>query len=196
MWSQLRSLVKTPWLRSDTGLFFPHDTAMGRCILYMCVISMMSVSMDDNSVKWSIMKWYFYTIMYYCVVNTKWRIDETKFVKETRSRAASHYTISVVRRIRLDAICHDGSSQVIVANDWHRDPCDAPSHTTRLIFHNCVQSHNLPRCLRYFWTCSKCYDGLRYPPIIRIAADRIAEGLTLHDVLSVTASWGAIAGRR
>ena len=48
-------------------------------------------------------------------------------------RAASHYTISVVRRIRLDAICHDGSSQVIVANDWHRDPCDAPSHTTRLI---------------------------------------------------------------
>ena len=34
-----------------------------------------------------------------------------------RLRAASHYTISVVRRIRLDAICHDGSSQVIVAND-------------------------------------------------------------------------------
>ena len=32
-------------------------------------------------------------------------------------RAASHYTISVVRRIRLDAICYDGSSQVIVAND-------------------------------------------------------------------------------
>ena len=53
-------------------------------------------------------------------------------------RAASHYTISVVRRIRSDAICHDGSSQVIVANDWHRDPCDAPSHTTRLISHDCV----------------------------------------------------------
>ena len=53
-------------------------------------------------------------------------------------RAASHYTISVVRRIRLDTICHDGSSQVIVANDWHRDPFDAPSHTTRLISHDCV----------------------------------------------------------
>ena len=47
-----------------------------------------------------------------------------------------------------------------------------------------------------FWTCSKCYDGLRYPPIVRIAADRIAEGLTLNDVLSATASWGAIAGHR
>ena len=111
-------------------------------------------------------------------------------------RAASHYTISVVRRIRLDAICHDGSSQVSVANDWHRDPCDAPSRTTRLISHDYVKSHNLPRCLRYFWTCSKCYDGLRYTLIVRIAADRIAEGLTLHDVLSATASWGAIAGRR
>ena len=32
-------------------------------------------------------------------------------------RAASHYTISVVRRIKSDAICHDGSSQGIVAND-------------------------------------------------------------------------------
>ena len=32
-------------------------------------------------------------------------------------KADSHYTISVVRQIRLDAICHDGSSQVIVAND-------------------------------------------------------------------------------
>ena len=53
-------------------------------------------------------------------------------------RAASHYMISVVRRIRLDAICYDGSSQVIVGNDWHRDPCDAPSHTTRLISHDCV----------------------------------------------------------
>ena len=42
-----------------------------------------------------------------------------------------------------------------------------------------------------FWTCSKCYDGLRYPPIVRIAADRIAEGLTLHDVLSATASLGS-----
>ena len=30
-------------------------------------------------------------------------------------RAASHYTISVVQRIRSDTICHDGSSQVIVA---------------------------------------------------------------------------------
>ena len=40
-------------------------------------------------------------------------------------RAASHYTISVVRRIRLDALCHDKSSQVILANDWHQDPCDA-----------------------------------------------------------------------
>ena len=37
---------------------------------------------------------------------------------------------------------------------------------------------------------------LRYPPIVRIAADRIAEGLTLHDVLSATTSWGVIAGRR
>ena len=55
-------------------------------------------------------------------------------------RAASHYTVSVVRRIRLDAICYDGSSQVTVANDWHRDPCDAPSHTTRLISHDCVIS--------------------------------------------------------
>ena len=32
--------------------------------------------------------------------------------------------------------------------------------------------------------------------VVRIAADRIAEGLTLHDVLSATASWGAITGRR
>ena len=53
-------------------------------------------------------------------------------------RAASHYTSSVVRRIRSDTICHDGSSQVIVANDWHQDPCDAPSHTTRLISHDCI----------------------------------------------------------
>ena len=105
-----------------------------------------------------------------------------------RHRAASHHTISVVRRIRLDAICHDGSSQVIVANDWHRDPCDAPSHTTRLIPHDCVQSHNLPRCLRYFWTCSKCYDGLRYPPIVRIAADRIATRRPVGD--------GVVGGHR
>ena len=47
-----------------------------------------------------------------------------------------------------------------------------------------------------FWTCSKCYDGLRYPPIVRIVTDRITEGLTLHNVLSLTASWGATAGRR
>ena len=47
-----------------------------------------------------------------------------------------------------------------------------------------------------FWTCSKRYDGLRYPPIVRIAADRITEGLTLHGVLSAMASWGAIAGLR
>ena len=32
-------------------------------------------------------------------------------------RAASHYTISVVRWIRSDGICHDGSSYRIVAND-------------------------------------------------------------------------------
>ena len=42
----------------------------------------------------------------------------------------------------------------------------------------------------------KTLHDLRYPSIVRIAADRIAEGLTLHDVLSATASWGAIAGRR
>ena len=41
-----------------------------------------------------------------------------------------------------------------------------------------------------FWTCSKYYDGLQYPPIVRIAADIIGEGLTLHDVLSATVSWG------
>ena len=41
-----------------------------------------------------------------------------------------------------------------------------------------------------FCKCSKWNDGLRYPPIVRIAADRIAGGLTLHDVLSATASWG------
>ena len=32
--------------------------------------------------------------------------------------------------------------------------------------------------------------------LFRIMTDRIAESLTLHDVLSATASWGAIAGRR
>ena len=36
-------------------------------------------------------------------------------------------------------------------------------------------------------------DTLR---LFRIAADRIAEGLTLYDVLSATTSWGVIAGRR
>ena len=45
-------------------------------------------------------------------------------------------------------------------------------------------------------TCSKRYDGLRYPTIVKIAADIITEGITLHDVLSATASWGAIAGCR
>ena len=53
-----------------------------------------------------------------------------------------------------------------------------------------------PLCPSLSLTCSKRYDGLRYPPIVRIVANRIAEGLTLHDVLSATTSWGGIAGRR
>ena len=102
-------------------------------------------------------------------------------------RAPSHYTISVVRRIRLDAICHEGPSQVIVADDWHH-----------LTLHDWFPTiaYNLTIYRDVSDICSKRYDGLRYPPIVRIAADRIAEGLTLHDILSAMASWGAIAGRR
>ena len=33
-------------------------------------------------------------------------------------------------------------------------------------------------------------DGLRFPPIVKIVTDGIVEGLTLHDVVPTSASWG------
>ena len=57
-------------------------------------------------------------------------------------------------------------------------------------------SCNYPRSLRNVWTCPKRYDGLRYPPIVRIVTQGIAKGLTLHDFVPTSTSWGAIAGRR
>ena len=42
-------------------------------------------------------------------------------------------------------------------------------------------------------TCSKRSDGLRIPPIFRIVTDGIAEDLALHDIVTTSASWGAIA---
>ena len=46
------------------------------------------------------------------------------------------------------------------------------------------------------WTCSKRYDGLRFPPMYRIVTDGIAEGLTLYDVVTTSVLCGAIEGRR
>ena len=39
-------------------------------------------------------------------------------------------------------------------------------------------------------TCSKRYDCLRFPPIFKIVTDGIIEGLTLHYIVTTSASWG------
>ena len=93
---------------------FPHDTAMGRCILYMCVISMMSVSMDDNSVKWSIMKWYF--LHYNVLLCSKHKMEDWwNQVRERDPEHQSGLTLHDFRRT-TDQIGCDMSRRFIAGN--------------------------------------------------------------------------------
>ena len=67
-------------------------------------------------------------------------------------------------------------------------PLRTTSHITRLNsrdYVSCDRRRNLSEFLNMLKTLR--VDGLRYPPI-DIVIDEIAEGLTLHDV--VTTSWG------
>ena len=114
-------------------------------------------------------------------------------------RQASHCTFFCVRCFRSDTLWNDGSSQKIVSFDWNRDPCLA-IHPLTLHdwFLAIVCFWDKTQSLRNFWTCSKCYDGMRwFPPIVRTVTDGIARGwhyTRYRDDVGVVG--GGIAGRR